>query len=69
MCYIDDIVIPNVFKTIESRNNKLYITVDFTALNLPHIITIIILQDGYYNGFSFAEEITKKFKDIYRVNT
>ena len=27
VCYIDDIVIPNVFKTIDSRNNKLYLTI------------------------------------------
>jgi len=59
VCYIDDIVLPNVFKTIDSRNNKLYLTI--SILNIKSN-TIIILDDGYYNGFSFAEEITKKLK-------
>ena len=59
VCYIDDIVIPNVFKTIESRNNKLSLTI--SVLNIPHN-AIVTLDDGYYNGFSFAEEITKKLK-------
>ena len=62
VCYIDDIVIPNVFKTIESSNNKLYITVDVGGASPTSYNNIIILQDGYYNGFSFAEEITKKSK-------
>jgi len=59
VCYIDDIVIPNVFKTIESRNNKLYLTI--SVLNIKSN-TIINLDEGYYNGFSFAEEITQKIK-------
>ena len=53
--YIDDIVIPNVFKTVEARNNKFYITV-----TVPPIMSIynrlIDLDVGYYNGFSFADE-------------
>lgn len=60
VCYIDDIVIPNVFKTVEARNNKLYITIkvgENTTYN-----NIIILQEGYYNGFSFAEQLSNKLK-------
>jgi len=62
VCYIDDIVIPNVFKTIDSRNNKIYLTVDTRGQGADIYNTIIVLQEGYYNGFSFAEEITKKMK-------
>ena len=64
VCYIDDIVIPNVLKTVDGRNNKLYLTI--SVLNIKSN-TIIILDEGYYNGFSFTEEITKKVKGIYRL--
>jgi hypothetical protein len=59
VCYIDDIVIPNVFKTIEARNNKLYINIDATTVGYH---TIINVDHGYYNGFSFAQELTNKLK-------
>ena len=65
VCYIDDIVIPNVFKTIDSRNNKIYLTI--SVLNIKSN-KIIVLDDGYYNGCAFAEEITKQNKDIYRLH-
>ena len=58
VCYIDDIVIPNVFKTIESRNNKLYIIVTVLPI-MSTYNTVINPDEWYYNGFSFAEEITK----------
>ena len=62
MCYIDDIVIPNVFKTMESRNNKSYISVNVGGVSPTSYNNIIILQDGYYNGLSFAEQITNTLK-------
>ena len=54
---IADIVIPDVFKTVEARNKKLYVTC--SVLNIKYK-TIIDIDDGYYNGFSFAEEITNQ---------
>ena len=60
LIYIDDVVIPNVFKTVETRNNKLYISIDVVT----HLYNKIIeLDTGYYNGFSFAQELTTKLKE------
>ena len=58
---IDDIVIPNVFKTVEARNNKLYVTVVVPPI-MSTYNRIIELDTGYYNGFSFADELNKKLK-------
>ena len=59
--YIDDIVIPNVFKTVEARNNKLYVTVVVPPI-MSTYNRIIELDAGYYNGFSFSEELNKQLK-------
>ena len=50
---------PNVFKTIEERNNKLYINIDATTIGYHRIIS---LNSGYYNGFSFAQELSNQFQ-------
>ena len=52
-------MIPNVFKTVETRNNKLYISIDVVTALYNKIIE---LDTGYYNGFSFAQELTNKSK-------
>lgn len=61
--YIDDIVIPNVFKTVETRNNKLYVTVVVPPI-MSTYNRIIELDTGYYNGFSFSEELNKQLKNF-----
>jgi len=63
--YIDDIIIPNVFKTVEARNNKIYLTVVVPPI-MSTYNRVIELDTGYYNGFSFADELNKqltKFTD------
>ena len=59
--YIDVVVIPNVFKTLEARNNKLYATV-VVPPRMSTYNRVIELDTNYYNGFSFSDELNKKLK-------
>ena len=56
-------MIPNVFNTVEARNNKLYITVVVPPI-MSTYNRVIELDVGYYNGFSFADELNKKLKSF-----
>ena len=59
--YIDDIIIPNVFKTVEARKNKLCVTVVVPPI-MSTYNRIIELDIDYYNGPSFAEELNRILK-------
>ena len=59
--YIDDIVIPNIFRTVEPRNNKLYITVIVPPI-MPTSNRVIELDTHYFNVFSFSEQLNTKSK-------
>ena len=63
VCYVDDICIPHTWRTIESHNNKFYITLRTDVINedsariynwLPYVLTP---PDGNYNGFNLASSI------------
>ena len=46
---------------MEARNNKLYVTVVVPPI-MSTYNRIIELDAGYYNGFSFSEELNRQFK-------
>ena len=63
VCYVDDILIPHTWRTIESYNNKFYIIIRTTVANsdttetynwLPYVLTI---PEGNYDGYRLASGI------------
>lgn len=59
--FLDDIAIPNVFYTITSRNNKLYLRE--LVSSFPVVVysyRILTLDNGQYNAISLADEVTDK---------
>jgi transposase-like protein len=53
VCYIDDIVIPVSWSTVDGRNNKLYVRMNnFSARQ--HSCQIITIPTKNYNGLTFA---------------
>jgi hypothetical protein len=63
VCYIDDIVIPVSWSTVDGRNNKLYVRTDFLAGNIIPLTQIITLPSKNYNGPTFAAALDLAMKD------
>jgi hypothetical protein len=51
VCYLDDFVIPVSWSTVDDRNNKLYLHIDYASAKYYYIITIPIQN---YGGLTFA---------------
>jgi len=59
ICYIDDVVIPNTFYTVEeSVNNKLYYTFILSGSKLDYVL---VLREGNYTGASLATHLQNEF--------
>jgi hypothetical protein len=54
ICYLTDVVIPVSWSTIDGRNNKLYMYVDWNDYKIYKTIT---LASKNYNGATFAEAL------------
>jgi hypothetical protein len=53
VCYVDDIVIPVSWATVDARNNKLYVRMNNISAH-QHSCQIITIPIKNYNGIAFA---------------
>ena len=60
--YVDSVLLPNVFTTIHSRNNILYLAEEVFPQNYEKTI---LLQEGNYTG----EQLAKLLKDSMNAHT
>jgi hypothetical protein len=62
VCYIDDIVIPMSWNTVDYRNNKMYVRISYrdTGLHMDQNITI---PSKNYNGIQFAAALELAMND------
>ena len=79
LAFIDDIAIPNVFKTIENRSQKMYVSIFSNDSRYDEVVTI---PTDNYNGITFAsamqtqvnslatlmQNITSHFKMMFNVS-
>ena len=56
VCYIDDIVIPIAWSTIDARNQMLYLA---TKIDDVITTTTVTFDSGNYTGVSFAAEFER----------
>ena len=59
--YIDDIVLPISYSTVDERNNKVYVRLTSGTLSTSYNFTIATQN---YNGDSFAEELQQMINVI-----
>ena len=55
VCYIDDIVIPVSWSTVDARNNKLYVYVDYEEQDYEYVLITIPAKN--YTGQTRAETL------------
>lgn len=60
VAYIDEMVIPNVMKIIDERNNKIYISISVNESTFYDVLTIPI---GNYNGIEYKNILNQIFLD------
>ena len=54
VCYIDDIVIPMSWNTVDARNNKLYVRIDYVLGTTRHAFYLIQLPIKNYSNVQYA---------------
>jgi hypothetical protein len=54
VCYIDDIVIPMSWNTVDARNNKLYVRIDYLLGTARHAFYLIQLPIKNYSNVQYA---------------
>ena len=60
VAYIDEIVIPNVMKIIDERNNKIYVSISVNESTFYDVLTIPI---NNYNGIEYKNILNQIFLD------
>ena len=61
VCYIDDIVIPVSWSTIDERNQNLYLQVDFDASATTYTV---VFEPGNYTGRTFTTAFQSKVNAV-----
>lgn len=56
---VDNITIPNVFKTVSERNDSLYLG-EYDTSTFLVVVRKVTLTHGYYNALQFATELQTK---------
>jgi hypothetical protein len=59
--FVDDIILPNVVKTVNENNNKLYFRIFYNTLNRDRILTI---PTNIYNAESFKSALQSALTDL-----
>ena len=54
VCYIDDIVIPMSWNTVDARNNKLYVRIDYVLGTTRHAFFLLELPIKNYSNAQYA---------------
>jgi len=65
ICYLDNIVIPNAWKTIDENNNKLYVRGTTSSGNNDAIVG---LAPNNYNTTTLRDELQKQLRVVYGNN-
>ena len=66
VCFADNVVIPNSWKTVDAYNNKLYVRrTKIASGNLSQIYKIIELSENNYSATTLRDHLTTLLNDAF----
>jgi len=67
VCFIDNVVIPNSWKTIDSSNNKLYVKRTATGTGVINLFKVITLTENSYSATTLRAELQTQLNNEFGI--